>query len=403
VISREEIEAKSAEFDIHTSNVQRDYVFGWLLSGLFTSALGERLVLKGGNAFRKAYLPEARFSDDLDFTTQEGIDSSELIEQLNMVCGFAEERSGIRFEYDRNQVVSAQLVGNRTVYKVRLYFNDFFGVASQLTLKVRLDITEYDRIYLPVQTPKIIHQFSDSAECEREMRCIKLEEALANKLKCLLQRRYAQDLFDLAYGIFVSKTPSVDRREVVSTFLRKSIFEPSPVAARDLLVNLPFDLMRGFWDRIVCPPASRLSFDGVLRAVRDGIRVLFEPFSYGEHLRLAYFPAEIRNPILDAASGLHLIRLTYDGLPRIVEPYSLVFKRRKTDGVAQEYFYAHDRTGGRRSGPGIKAFMQGGIGSIEVMEEVFEPRFEVELSKAGERYSEMSAAKPFIGRRRTHW
>jgi predicted nucleotidyltransferase component of viral defense system len=63
-----EIKAKAKEFEIHEANVQRDYVFGWLLNGFFTvSALKDEVFLKGGNALRKGYFPETRFSADLDF------------------------------------------------------------------------------------------------------------------------------------------------------------------------------------------------------------------------------------------------------------------------------------------------------------------------------------------------
>jgi hypothetical protein len=72
-------------------------------------------------------------------------------------------------------------------------------------------------------------------------------------MKCLIQRRYAYDLFDLVYGVFVNRELDVDRAELVQTFLRKTIFEPSPVAARDLLLGVPFDLMRGFWSKVVGP------------------------------------------------------------------------------------------------------------------------------------------------------
>jgi hypothetical protein len=34
MITREEIIEKGKEFDINTSNVQRDYVFGWFLAGI---------------------------------------------------------------------------------------------------------------------------------------------------------------------------------------------------------------------------------------------------------------------------------------------------------------------------------------------------------------------------------
>jgi hypothetical protein len=85
---------------------------------------------------------------------------------------------------------------------------------------------------------------------------------------------------------------------------------------------------------------------------------------------------------MEAGAGRKLIRVTYHGATRIMEPYSLVFKRRK-DGAAQEYFYAWDRTGGH-SGPGIKTLMHYDIQALAVLDETFQPRFEVTLSKAGD-------------------
>src|SRR6266498_4655475 len=70
VIGRDEVLLVAEELDLAPANVQRDYVFGWLLAGIFAeSRLGDSLALKGGNALRKGYFAETRFSDDLDFTT----------------------------------------------------------------------------------------------------------------------------------------------------------------------------------------------------------------------------------------------------------------------------------------------------------------------------------------------
>jgi hypothetical protein len=55
----------------------------------------------------------------------------------------------------------------------------------------------------------------------------------------------------------------------------------------------------------------------------------------------------------------------------------------RRDGVAREYFYVYDRTGGS-SGPGIKCFVAGKTGQIENTKEVFKPRCPVEITKAGE-------------------
>ncbi len=395
MIERSELERRAEADDLHPSNVQRDYVFGWLLAGMFRgSATTQQLTLKGGNALRKAYLPGTRFSDDLDFTTGHGLDGEELVTQFNEICRWAERMSGVSFDTERNTLADQhQIDGTRTVYKLRLYFQDFSGGAEHISLKVRVDVTEYDRILLPVKERALIHPYSDAADCATTLRVVALEEVLADKLKCMLQRRHAHDLFDLVHGVFLKGDIDIDRRELVQTFLRKTIFEPSPSTARSLLLATPFEAMRRFWTNLRAPRVSRLSFDQAVGTLKDGLAALFAPFGYGEMLAAAYYPAKWRNPILQAGSDRTLLAVTYDGVERAVEPYSLAFKRRK-DGVAQEYFYGWDRTGGR-SGPGIKAFLQGSVQDVQNTEEPFEPRYEVELSKAGDREGESYFGRPF--------
>jgi predicted nucleotidyltransferase component of viral defense system len=382
LIEREELVEKSEEFGLHISDVQRDYVFGWLLSGLYQEDSSDGLVLKGGNALRKAWLPETRFSDDLDFSTRGVLDPERLLTRFNSLCTLVHARTGIRFDLARTAVVKEQHIdASKRVYKMRLYFNDFSGNADHLTLKVRLDVTEGDRLLLPVQTRGLIHPYSDAADCAVDLQVVKLEEALADKLACLITRRYAYDLFDLVYGLFVRSDSPVNRGEVVHTFLRKSAFERSPVTARDLLINTPLDLLGQYWSKIVCPKASLFSFDHALETLKVGVASLFLPFRYGPGHAPAYFPPQLRNAILQAATDLTLLRLVYQGRERLVEPYSLAYTIRRSDGMAQEYFWAYDRTGGR-TGPGIKSFIRSGIQGMANTNIAFQPRFPVELSKA---------------------
>jgi predicted nucleotidyltransferase component of viral defense system len=385
VITLEEIDEAALNLEISISNVERDYVFGWLITGIFQeSALGQSLVLKGGNALRKGYLPFTRFSDDLDFSTGQGLDGTRLIEQLNGVCRFVEAHTGVAFALDRNAIADElQIDRDRHVYKVRLYFKDFAGQGEHITLKVLLDVTEYDRLHLPVQTRNLIHQYSDAADCAAPIRVVSLEEALADKLKCLLQRRSCFDLFDTVDAAFVADDLELDRTEVVRVFLSKTIFEPSPGAAKNLILGAPFHLLQGFWHKVVCPAQTRMTFDQAIERLRVGLEELFAPFGYGQMMERAFFPAELRNPILEAGSARKLLELRYHGVTRLVEPYALTFKRRR-DGGAREYFYAYDRTGGRTSGPGIKTFVAPDISSLALTDESFEPRYEVELAKAGD-------------------
>lgn len=396
MITPQEIDAKASEFDLTVPNVQRDYVFGWLIFGIYTiSELKDQLILKGGNALRKAYFEHTRFSDDLDFTTEGGLDGDFLLNELNKVCQFIQETAGVQFDFERNQISDERIINNnKKVFKIKLYFKDFYQGLDHITISIRMDVTEFDKLYLPIQTRKIIHPYSDSKQLVTEIRCIKLEEALADKMKCLLQRSYSFDLYDLVYAVFINNEIEVNKTEIVQTLLKKTIFEPSPLVVKNLLLDLPLEFFRVYWQKhIVCPIQGRVDFDQAVEKFKNGLEILFETFSYGQHQSLAYFGSSLRNPILKAGREMTLLKVNYDGISRLVEPYSVIYKRRQ-DGVAQEYFYGYDRTGGH-SGPGIKAFVNTKCASIENTEDKFDPQWEVELSKAGELIGSSYFSKPF--------
>jgi predicted nucleotidyltransferase component of viral defense system len=247
MITREEIEQKSEELGVVTANVERDYVFGWLLAGIYGhSSLRGRLVLKGGNAFRKAYFLHTRFSNDLDFSAPAGVAEAQIVAELNAVCDFVQAQTGVVFNKDRNLLRKKPHADKEVdVYEPRLYFQDFYGNPDSITISVRLDFTEFEHIYLPIQSRQLIHPYSDASQCQVEIRCQKLEELLASKLKCLLQRRHSSDLFDFVFSVFISKELEIDRKEIVWTFLRKTIFERAPGVVRGLLLELPFDVIKG--------------------------------------------------------------------------------------------------------------------------------------------------------------
>lgn len=105
MITKDEIDNKAQEFQIRTVDVEKDYVFGWVLSAIFNnSSLKDYLILKGGNGLRKAYLPNTRFSKDLDFSVEQNINSQFLRDELNKICNVINEQTSITFELDRTRV-----------------------------------------------------------------------------------------------------------------------------------------------------------------------------------------------------------------------------------------------------------------------------------------------------------
>ena len=147
--------------------------------------------------------------------------------------------------------------------EARLYFKSFYG-EENFSLRTQMDITQFDRIFLPVQARQLLHGYSDQAACATIIQCQKLEEILASKLTTLLHRRNPADLFDLLYTIIFRDQFGVNRREVITTFLRKSIFETQPVAARDQLRAIPVADFSDLWKSLVAPVTSLFNFDFVI-------------------------------------------------------------------------------------------------------------------------------------------
>jgi len=403
MIDKPEIDAKADELGVHRSNVQRDYAFGWLLSSFYQAdnPLQRLLILKGGNCFRKAYFEHARYSNDLDFSTQSEADPDLLLEGIKQACIHARARSEIEFLVDESRVAEKKMSdGDSRMFEARVYFRSFYGDDEDLRLRVNLDVKEFDSIFLPVQTRKLIHSYSDAGACQADLRCLKLEELLASKLKALLQRRHSPDLYDFVHSVFFQKVLAISRREVLATFLKQTIYEPSPAAAKGLLLQLPFELIRGFWNQyLVCPKLALFSFDDAetwFKTIVNDIFALAEPrpayAGGGWGPTPLFYSANLRDIIMEGGRLQRLLRLVYDGYERLVEPYSLTFKRRQ-DGVGREYFFAWDRTGGSSGQTGIKSFLAEKVQSVSLTEDTFEPRYPIELTKADGGYF----GRPYFG------
>jgi predicted nucleotidyltransferase component of viral defense system len=388
MINRDEIEAKSKEFEIHVANVERDYVFGWLLFGIFTaSSLKDEIFLKGGNALRKGYFENTRFSSDLDFGIPGDIDQSVLLDEINKVCDFIQERAGVTFLKGDNKIeekfsASETPIPGLRVYEARIYFNDFYGKRDDLRIKISMDITRFDKVLLDIQQVALIHPYSDAAQVVCQIRCMKLEEIIATKLKCLLQRQHAPDLFDYAYSIKLLGG-NLNREEVVRTLIAKTIFGRNPHVLKEILHETPFDYFKECWNKsIVCAKAIVMGAEEAIASFLTDLDALFGVYRDNGFSQFTFFAPELRMPILKAGREQTLLKIRYNGADRIVEPYSLKYLE-KRDGDAREYFYVFNRSGGSNP-PGVRSLIPSGFQSIENTDEKFAPRFPIELSKAGE-------------------
>ena len=395
MITDKEIEEKAEELSIPPNHVEKDYVHSWILW-----AIGQRpelkklLILKGGNALRKGYFTDTRFSKDLDFSAVNHFDEDYLESELREICEIVEAKTSVKF-LDETVIKDKGLrIPGVEALEARLYFKGFYN-EEKLTLKTQLDVTQFDKIILPIQERTILHPYSDHEMCNGTIMCQKPEEILASKLTTLLHRRKPSDLFDLLYSVLVKGTNDINRQELITTFLKKSIFEPRPEDARRELLSIPLTEYKTSWTSLLVPAISFVGFDFVTENFSGLINSLFDsivtaaavaaPRSFGGAgnntpiVDFSYCPRDIRSTILEAGRSRQMIQMSYDGYQRLVEPYRLEYYVRKRDGVGNEYFWGWDNTGGKSGKTGIKMFFCDKIKNASITNKTYDPRYPVEI------------------------
>ena len=72
MITRQQLEIinrKSLKYPLHIA--EKDYLLTLVLQIIATSSLGKNLIFKGGTALHHCYLKQYRFSEDLDFSSNQ--------------------------------------------------------------------------------------------------------------------------------------------------------------------------------------------------------------------------------------------------------------------------------------------------------------------------------------------
>ena len=68
MIRSAEISKLAHRLGLGDKTIEKDYVLTWVLLAITTSPLNDLLAFKGGTAIKKIYVPDYRFSEDLDLT-----------------------------------------------------------------------------------------------------------------------------------------------------------------------------------------------------------------------------------------------------------------------------------------------------------------------------------------------
>lgn len=109
MIDRSEILEVATDLSLAPDVVEKDYVLGWLLAGIFRDEeLAGAWTFKGGTCLKKCYFETYRFSEDLDFTVaaEAQMDGGFLTAAFTRVAEALYDEVGVEIPVDRLRLTS---------------------------------------------------------------------------------------------------------------------------------------------------------------------------------------------------------------------------------------------------------------------------------------------------------
>ena len=106
MIDKREILAIAQRTSLTPHVVEKDYVLGWILAGMYGhEELAESWIFKGGTCLKKCFFETYRFSEDLDFTLRkpEHLDANFLKGAFSEIGEWIYDQTGIEIPADKQE------------------------------------------------------------------------------------------------------------------------------------------------------------------------------------------------------------------------------------------------------------------------------------------------------------
>ena len=191
----------AAESNISPQVVEKDYVLGWLLAGIYQHpALRQSWVFKGGTCLKKCYFETYRFSEDLDFTIRDAAHLNEafLRTTFGEISEFVYEQSGTEIPADRVTFEIFQNPRAKTIGQGRIYYRGPLAPASPRSWpRIKIDLTA-DEIIVDLAVDNFVrHDYRDVPTNGIRALCYSYTEVFAEKIRALGERTRPRDLYDV--------------------------------------------------------------------------------------------------------------------------------------------------------------------------------------------------------------
>ena len=198
MIKSGEIQQKARKIGVRDQQIEKDYILSWILFGISKhEQLSKAIAFKGGTVLKKVYFENYRFSEDLDFTLfHDEIENEKIVEWFKGIFEFIIEESNIPLEIIRDN--------EHEDSGINFYISYIGPLGGQGgNKKVKIDISRSEQM---VFEPVLKNLFTDYSDLEEyKLLCYSLEEVLVEKMRSVMQRMQARDLYDIWYLLEIYK------------------------------------------------------------------------------------------------------------------------------------------------------------------------------------------------------
>jgi len=247
--------------------LERDYCLSWFLVGLSKTPLIDILAFKGGTAIKKCYIPDYRFSEDLDFTLREAVSFEKIQAYLALVFENVEKASGIKIQvsrYDRHSHENSHT-----------FFIAYEGPLPGTAVKeVKVDITIQEKIVFPVASNPVLKTYDEYEDLPDDaiISIYSMNEIVSEKIVALLDpaRNEPRDLYDLWYLSTNKYVALADLTEAVA--LKMKFRGKELMAVKENFIRKEARLKKLWNARLAAQMATLPEFDEVFRAALRELR-----------------------------------------------------------------------------------------------------------------------------------
>lgn len=243
MILQKEIVAVAAQKGVVKSTIDKDWALSHFIDAIYSiPELRQKLIFKGGTCLKKCYIPDYRFSEDLDFTSIDK-DFIHTRNHLENILALLKQRIEIptHIESLKELIFEDKLMGYEAIIK-------FWGSdhkrnepppsPQRWLTKVKIEIILYELVLFPVSKRDVIHNYSDKlTDNALQIPCYSIEEMVAEKMRSLIQRSYTapRDFYDIWY---LSKHfPKLGYQPIVDAFHKKLAFKGHAFTGVEQLIN----------------------------------------------------------------------------------------------------------------------------------------------------------------------